>query len=389
MRKRAKKIFIYYASVGSGHKMASLALEEFFNSTVVESNYSIKSIDSFSFLDDLLVKVNRSFYENLNVMTGPIYDYLAHNKTIKPETTDSLFGKNLALITKNFEKHLLDQKPDVAICVHPFPATMISYYKKKHALKNLHHLVCVTDFRASAFWHVSNVDCYSVQGQEAKKDLLKEGCPENKIKLLGIPIRKGFSLRYDQAKIKKRFGVETDLPVVLIQAGSLSPDVYRSVAKKLEQLLSEFSSAKRANFFPIIVVGTNEKLHQKLISFAIEKRLRNVKVITFTEKIPQLMAIANLLVTKAGGLICSEAAAMGTPLLLAGRYRGEERTNTDFLVKNKAAVRLKPNEKIYDKINRLLKNKQKLKLMTQNVKKIARPHAAQDIAKLVGKLLEE
>lgn len=367
--------------------MAVLAIEQSLRSQLLTKKYEVGAVDCLSFIDKFLAEAARSVYENLNGFTGPIYDYFVHNWTIKPEANDRAFGQNIAPLTKKFEKYLLSKTPDIAICVHPFSAALVSYYKKRHNLTNLRLIVCLTDFRANPFWYVDSTDYYIVPTPEAKQDLMNYGAAASKIKLLGIPVRKGFLARFDETKIKKRHGIETDLPIVLVQAGSLRSGVYTSITNRLVRLLAKFTGG--SGFFLIILLGTNKKLLGKINLIINKKHLENIKAIGFTERVPELMAITDLLVTKAGGLICSEAAVMGIPILITGRYFGEERTNTDFLVKNMAAVHLKPNEKIYDKIRRLLKNKQKLKLIAKNAQKISKPRAAQDIAKLVSKLLEE
>lgn len=359
--------------------MATEALREALTSPQI----SIDCIDSYSLIDQVFAKTSRSLYENLNSFTGPIFDYLTEHKIIFPD--EEKVGKNLAPIAKKFEDYLLKRKPNLVISTQPFPAILISHFKKKHGL-NLSHMVVVTDFNANPYWAVSKADYYTVASQKAANDLKKEGIAANKIKIVGIPLRKCFADKPNKNYLRKKYSIPNNLRVVLIFSGSLRMGFYTEVSKKLKQIHQRFTD--KSGFYLLILTGSNANLEKKIEKEVSKKNLKNIKVLGFTDKMNELLAITDLLITKPGGLICAEAIKMEVPLLLTGPYFVEGKTNTDFLVKNKAAVRLKSSEDIYLKIKRLLKNKELLSQMAKNAKRISKPRATRDIAKLVSKFLE-
>src|SRR5260370_41707052 len=58
----------------------------------------------------------------------------------------------------------------------------------------------------------------------------------------------------------------------------------------------------------------------------------------------ELMAIADLIITKPGGLTSSEALAMGKPLFILNPIPGQEAANSDFLLERGAAVKVNRGE---------------------------------------------
>jgi hypothetical protein len=76
----------------------------------------------------------------------------------------------------------------------------------------------------------------------------------------------------------------------------------------------------------VCLAGRNEQLHEKLSAdFAEEER---VHVYGFTDKMPELLAAADVLVHSTGGVTCLEARAAGTPVVSYGLPVGHARLNT-------------------------------------------------------------
>ncbi len=359
--------------------MATIAIKE----SLISTDLVIDSKDAYSFVDPVLAHTSRAIYENLNSFTGQIYDYLTKHKIIFPD--EEKVWKNLGPTAKRFENYLTRKKPDLVISTHPFPAMLTSHFKNKHLLKKLPHFVVVTDFSANPYWAVSRADFFIVASNKAADDLMDEGVSSDKIKVLGIPLRKSFSKPQKKSFLLKKYGIPKNLPVVLTFSGSLRMGFYCEVAKKLKQVLKKFND--KSGFHLIILTGSNIKLTKETSREIASKNLKNIQVIGLTDKMDELLNLTDLLLAKPGGLICAEAIRMKTPILLTGPYFVEGKTNTDFLVKNGVAVRLKSNQNTYTKIKRMLGNKKLLAKMRLNAIKLAKPNATQDLANLIRKIV--
>ena len=98
----------------------------------------------------------------------------------------------------------------------------------------------------------------------------------------------------------------------------------------------------------------------------------------------ELMAVADLILTKPGGLTSSEALAMGKPLFIINPIPGQEAANSDFLLERGAAAKVNRVEDLPYRIHQLLGSK-KLADMARAAKALGRPNAAQEICHEVVK----
>jgi len=89
---------------------------------------------------------------------------------------------------------------------------------------------------------------------------------------------------------------------------------------------------------------------------------------------------ADLNVTKAGGLTCSESLAKQVPLVIFRPTPGQEERNSDHLLEAGAAIRCNNLPAAAWKIGALLDDPERLKRMQEAARAMARPSAAAAIA---------
>ena len=65
-----------------------------------------------------------------------------------------------------------------------------------------------------------------------------------------------------------------------------------------------------------------------------------VKVLGFTTEIDELMTVADIVLTKPGGLTTSEVLARGAAMAVVNPIPGQESRNSDFLLENGAAIKI-------------------------------------------------
>ncbi len=130
--------------------------------------------------------------------------------------------------------------------------------------------------------------------------------------------------------------------------------------------------------------GRNEELKNKLDRLDADENCRIVPV-GYTTAMDEYMSAADLVVGKPGGLTTCEALAKGLVFVIVNPIPGQEERNSDHLLENWAAIRCNNLATLGYKIEKLLDNQEKLKLMRENSIRLARPRAAFDI---VEKLLE-
>ena len=92
----------------------------------------------------------------------------------------------------------------------------------------------------------------------------------------------------------------------------------------------------------VALAGKNEKMKKVFEDLVDEyQKHDSVKVLPYTNRVPELMRIADLVVTKPGGLTTTESLASGVPLILINPIPGQEEENAEFFSNNDVAVWIK------------------------------------------------
>jgi processive 1,2-diacylglycerol beta-glucosyltransferase len=105
------------------------------------------------------------------------------------------------------------------------------------------------------------------------------------------------------------------------------------------------------------------------------------KILGFTDRMRELMASADLLVTKPGGLTVSESLACGLPMALINPIPGQEERNADYLLENGVAVKAGSPAALTVKIEELLSSEPRLADMRRRAKRLGHPRAAFAVAR--------
>jgi processive 1,2-diacylglycerol beta-glucosyltransferase len=88
------------------------------------------------------------------------------------------------------------------------------------------------------------------------------------------------------------------------------------------------------------------------------------------------MALADLVVSKPGGLTTSEVLARGAVMVIVNPIPGQESRNSDFLLENGAAIKANNISTLAFKIGCLLRDPERLARLKGNAQRLGRPRAA-------------
>ena len=112
----------------------------------------------------------------------------------------------------------------------------------------------------------------------------------------------------------------------------------------------------------------------------------NVKILQYTSKVPELMSVSDLVITKPGGLTTTESLASGLPIIVINPIPGQEEENAEFLETKGVAVWIKKNSNIEKELYNILNNPKKLQTMKVNARLLAKKNSTRDICEiLLGK----
>jgi processive 1,2-diacylglycerol beta-glucosyltransferase len=113
-----------------------------------------------------------------------------------------------------------------------------------------------------------------------------------------------------------------------------------------------------------------------------------VRVLGFTDQMDELLAAADLVVTKPGGLTASEALARGAGIVIINPIPGQEERNSDYLLESGAALKCNHPPTLAHKLTALLRDPTRLAALRANARRLGRPRAALDVAEQALALLE-
>ncbi len=188
----------------------------------------------------------------------------------------------------------------------------------------------------------------------------------------GIPIHPIFTRPIARAQALARQGLTGDRPIVLQLAGGFGVGPIEAIYRAI--------LAARSPIELVVVAGRNEAAKSGLERLAVPAA-HKVKIIGFTHEIHELMAVADLVVSKPGGLTTSEVLASGAAIMIVNPIPGQESRNSDYLLENGAAVKVNNLATLTLKLERLLDTPERLATLKANARALARPQAAYDIAR--------
>lgn len=141
--------------------------------------------------------------------------------------------------------------------------------------------------------------------------------------MTGIPVNPLYSQPVDEERLRDYYGLKPSEQVVLIMGGGEG-----MIDKEIIELLKSRAYPQDVRF--MVVCGRNMKLYQSLLEEFAEHP--QITVMGYVDRMHELMAMADLMVTKPGGLTISEALTMERPMLLVKPLPGQEQDNADYLV---------------------------------------------------------
>ncbi len=376
------RILILSATVGSGHMSAADALKFYILRNCPKDKVAV--IDAIESVDPKFNGVIVSGYSTIVKNVPPLFSFMykSSNKesAISSVVFDILFersGKLLDTIAKF--------TPDAIISTHPFCAQMLSILKNRGKL-SVPSITVLTDYEVHKTWINHGTDAYVVSHDNMVDQAVSMGAIRSSIYTFGIPVNSAFFDREDRALALKRFHFNPSLKTVLIMCESCNGKETMKVYNELLCLPISFQI--------IIMVGKDKELYEKFTNLVQRKRkhykyFKPTKLVKYTKEVYLYMSVADVLVTKPGGLTISEALAADLPMLLLKPIPGQEEANKKFLLDNHTALDLCDKNTKEKVLHNVLACSDLLEELKQNCKAFDTSHACERIVELAKDLHKE
>ena len=366
-----KKILIFYASYGGGHLSASKSIKEF-----IDSNYSdveTEMIDCVKYVNKALDKVTTAAYREMAKKAPWAWErvyYQSQSGLLSKVSTDS--NKIMAI---KMAKLFREFNPDIVISTHPFGSQMTSYLKKKNKT-NCKLATIMTDFAPHEQWLIGKeyVDYFFVSNESMKDFIERDKNLIGKVFVTGIPISNRFLKDYNKQEIFNLFGLNSNKKTVLFFGGG----EYGLGKEKTVAILDTL--AEYNNIQVVAIAGKNQKMKKEFEDIVTNKcKEDSIKVLPFTDKVPELMHISNLVITKPGGLTVSESLSCGLPLVVINPIPGQEEENALFLENSGCAIWIRKDSNPKEILDNILNNDKKLLDMKNNSLILGKKNSTKDI----------
>ncbi len=227
------------------------------------------------------------------------------------------------------------------------------------------------------------VDKVAISFKESEK-FFKNG---RKVVFTGNPIRSEM-LSADRKAARDKLGIENGKPLVVIFAGSRG-------AETINHTVSEMLRLHREEDKYHILFATGEAQHEKIMKKLGNINSKYIKVVPYIYDMADVLAASDLVIGRAGAITISELTALGVPsVLIPSPYvtANHQEYNARALEKQGAGIVILEKDLnhnvLYEQINELLGNKEKLKEMAENAKKMGITNASEQIYTLVDELLK-
>ena len=374
-----KKILILYAAYGGGHYSAAKSIKDF-----LDNHYEVETeiIDCIEYINKVLNKVTTGAYKEMARKAPNLWGKVYSNsqKGLLGHVS-SRSNKMMAIKLKNL---IREKKPDLVVSTHPFSSQMISYLRKKGKITT--KLVTVlTDFAPHDQWLIGNeyTDAFFVSNSQMKDALCKYGVDSLKVFVTGIPLSDRFFENFDKESIFKEFNLDISKPVILFFGGGEFGLGKDTTLRILEALIHNLPT-----YQIVAISGKNKKMNLKFIDLVKETNSTDrVRVLEYTNKVPELMNISTLVVTKPGGLTTSESLASSLPILVINPIPGQEEENARFLELHNVAIWLKKEDDPNVIIQDLFNNPEKLENMKKNANLLAKKDSTKNICEKIMELI--
>lgn len=377
-----KKIIIFTSDGAGGHTATTNAL-----TATLKDTYEIKPVNIFK---DVIGKV-----DIINTLSfGKINGEMFYEKCLTRKYYNFLNGLHALgkwyfridqkKITRLVRSYLEKDPADLVISVVPLIDGAI---EKATQQLNIPFLLIPTDLDSTNYIH----DIFKPQHNnflvtlpfedaDIRKKLEPARIPAELVSTAGFPIRTDFFEPKDISALRTTYEVHDDKPVIFLIMGSVGSDALQVFAQQLSKI------DQPAHL--IIGVGRYAAIKEKIKAIKFPPHI-SITVVDFIQKMSDVMAISDLMISKAGPVTMSEAMYMNLPMLvdLTASSLAWEKLNYQFMQKHQFGNVVTNINALPGMVNQLLSNKSTLKRMRENITAFEKKHGTYEVKKLIEAMI--
>jgi len=359
------KILVIHATAGAGHKKAAEAV---FHGLQAKEGIDCRLVDALDYTNPFFKKTYPEFYAFLVTRLPWAWGFffgILDIPWMQPlvRIVRRLYNGFNAQALQNF---LIQEQFDAVITTQFLSAEVCAYLKRTGKIKS--KIICVvTDFDVHRIWVNEGIAVYTAACDYTKDKLITLGVPSENIFVTGIPTDTKFAAHPDIVALKKKLGLQEGLLTILIATGSFG----MGPIEELMELLKDYQL--------LIVCGHNKDLYERLKPLA----KKNAHVLGLVNNMDELMSVANVMVTKPGGLSIAEALVKKLPMIFFSAIPGQETNNIKVLSSYEVSQGQSSLPQIAETINEWNSNPENLDALRRRISELSKPNAVANIISLL------
>jgi processive 1,2-diacylglycerol beta-glucosyltransferase len=212
--------------------------------------------------------------------------------------------------------------PDVVVATEVGLGEMAIIHKREYGGR--YFLVGAQTFSFERPWAQPEVDLFISHPGEVAKQIRNMGVPQEKILECGVLVDPEFVPSSDRAGLRARLGLQNDLPVFLVNFGGSGKGRPKEVVAELRKVQQPFQV--------VFIARRNQELRAELLQLT--EGMPHVQVLGWVDNMPEWMAAADMLLSRAGGGIVAESLNCGCPMLVFDAPPGNERRFCQMIEEN-------------------------------------------------------
>jgi 1,2-diacylglycerol 3-beta-galactosyltransferase len=372
VRTTTPTILILTADAGMGHRSAAnaiaSALKDYAFNVVIANPLDSEPAPA-------LLKRSESEYDRLVQRLPEVY---RAGYTFTEEDVPRVVIEAGALVLLAQSLHQLLRKHRPAVVVHTFSM----FQAAVHALMVLERrqvptVTVVTDLgTVHRSWFFERTTSCVVPSPAAYQRAIECGMRPGQAIEIGIPVNPQLTSGAAQDVVRCELGWPVDKRTLLL--------IHSKRAPAQDALISCLNHSKLDLHLAIVAAG-DDAFHDRMIrtDWHVPCNIYN-----FVNNMPELLRAADIISSKAGGLIVSEALAAGRPMLLTSALPGQEEGNVGHVLESgSGAFSVDPIRNLETLYHWLDADGAQLRSVSTKARAIGKPNAAHEIAQLVASMV--
>jgi 1,2-diacylglycerol 3-beta-galactosyltransferase len=327
MVKSPLRILLLFSDTGGGHRSAAEALIEAWQA---EHPGQVKAdmVDVFrSYTPFPFNQAPRTYPFTVRYLRS-LYAATFHGSD-GPRRARALALASYPYVRRRLCRLLQEHPADVIVSVHPLFNHCVNWALRGLG-RHMPYITVVTDLCSGhASWYYPHVTRMIVPTEEARDRALRYGVLPERLMVRGLPVARKFANNpytpNDRPALRRRLGLRPEGRLILIVGGGEGMGPIDRFARAIDAALPMTEPVDQL----AVIAGRNAVLRERLSKQAWRRPFRAEGFIT---DMPEWLAAADVLVTKAGPGSITEGLLSGLPLLLMGKVPGQEDGNVDYVI---------------------------------------------------------